>query len=64
MKHHDRYAVAASFLLASFLLFAIRDMGFLTSVAENGLLDWAGWIFGMVGILLFGFAIKEHRKSH
>jgi hypothetical protein len=64
MKHHDRYAIAASFLLASFLLTALKDMGWLNSIAEAGLLDWAAWIMGMAGILLFYFAIREHKKSH
>lgn len=64
MKHHDQYAIAASLLLAAFLLTALKDMGFLTSVAEAGLLDWISWIFGTAGILFFGLAIQEHKRRH
>lgn len=64
MKHHDRYFVAASFLLAAFILGAMVDMGILVSMDEAYLLDWIGWILGMVGILMFGLALSEHKKHH
>lgn len=64
MKHHDRYAIAASLLMGSFVLNALKDMGWLTSVSEAGLLDWVSWIMGTAGILFFYLAIQEHRKHH
>lgn len=64
MKHHDRYAIAASFLMAAFVLTALKDMGWLPSTAEVELLDWSSWILGTAGILFFYFAISEHRKHH
>ncbi len=64
MKHHDRYAIAASLLMLSFLVSALVDMGWLVSVSEAGLLDWISWIFGTAGILFFALAIQEHRKNH
>lgn len=64
MKHHDRYAIAASLLMGSFLLNALKDMGWTSSIAEAGLLDWMSWIFGTAGILFFYLAIHEHRKRH
>jgi hypothetical protein len=64
MKHHDRYSIAASFLLGAFVLNALTDMGWLNSVAESGLMDWAAWILGTAGILFYFFAIREHHRSH
>lgn len=64
MKHHDRYAIAASLLMGSFLLNALKDMGWTASITEAGLLDWTSWILGTAGILFFYLAIHEHRKRH
>lgn len=50
--------------MGSFLLNALKDMGWVTSIAEAGLLDWISWIFGTAGILFFYLAIHEHRKRH
>jgi hypothetical protein len=64
MKHHDRYSIAASLLLGAFVLTVLKDMGWLISVAEAGLMDWASWILGTAGILFYYFALREHHKSH
>lgn len=61
---HDRYAIAASLLMASFLLRILVDMNFLNSVSEGELLDWTAWILGTAGIFFFGIALQHHRKKH
>ena len=59
---HDRYFITSSFFLASFVLSALSQIGWESSVAESGLLDWTSWILGTAGILMFALAIQDHRK--
>lgn len=60
---HDRYFIACSLFLASFVLSALVQMGWQISLAESGLLDWTSWILGTAGILMFALAIQDHHKG-
>ena len=60
---HDRYFIACSLFLASFVLSALVQMEVFMPLNEAYLMDWISWILGTAGILMFALAIQDHHKG-